>query len=70
MKIQEHAVRLIGEKVVLRPMTESDWDILLKWNSDPDVLYFSEGSYVTSYNLQDIQQIYRGISKNAFCFSR
>jgi aminoglycoside 6'-N-acetyltransferase len=49
-------------------MTEGDWDILLKWNSDPEVLYFSEGDDVESYNLEQVQGIYRGVSQNAFCF--
>jgi RimJ/RimL family protein N-acetyltransferase len=49
-------------------MTEDDWDILLKWNSDPDVLYFVEGDDVRSYNLKQVQEIYRGVSQNAFCF--
>jgi len=68
MKILTHNVILRGEKVMLRPMTEDDWDILLKWNSDPEVLYYSEGDDVQSYNLEEIQGIYRGTSQTAFCF--
>jgi hypothetical protein len=34
VKLREHDVVLWGERVVLRPMTEGDWDTLLKWNSD------------------------------------
>ena len=49
-------------------MTEEDWEILLKWNSDPEVLYYSEGDNVTDYTLEQVQRIYRGISQNAFCF--
>ena len=52
MKLREHEIVLRGEKVFLRPMTEDDWDILLKWNSDPDVLYFSESADVTSHSLE------------------
>lgn len=68
MRLREHGIVLRGEKVLLRPMTEDDWDILLKWNNDPDVLYFSESADVTSHNLEQVQQIYRGASQNAFCF--
>ena len=68
MKLRKHEIALHGERVALRPMTEDDWDILLKWNSDPDVLYFAEGDDVSVYNLDQVQQIYRGISQNAFCF--
>ncbi len=49
-------------------MTEDDWDILLKWNSDPEVIYFSDGGNTTPRGLQRVQQIYRGVSQNAFCF--
>lgn len=68
MKLKEHEITLWGEKIILRPMTENDWNILLKWNNDPDVLFFSEGSDVTSYTLEDVQGIYRGTSRKAFCF--
>jgi RimJ/RimL family protein N-acetyltransferase len=49
-------------------MAENDWDILLKWNRDPEVLYFAEGDDVNSYTLEQVQQIYRGVSQKAFCF--
>ena len=68
MRLREHKIILQGERIVLRSMTEDDWDILHKWNSDPDVLYFAEGDDVRSYSLEQIQQIYRGVSQNAFCF--
>ncbi len=68
MKIRKHDISLKGEKVFLRPMTEDDWDILLKWNNDPEVLYFSEGDNITSHTLEGVQQIYRGVSQKAFCF--
>ena len=68
MNLREHSIILRGERVVLRPMTENDWDILLKWNSDPQVLYYSEGDDVQAYNLEDINGIYRGVSQTAFCF--
>ena len=68
MKLREHDITLQGEGLVLRPMTEDDWDILLKWNSDPEVLYYSEGDDITSRNLEDVQEIYRWVSQTAFCF--
>ena len=72
-KLVQHDITLrivspSGESIKLRPMTENDWDILLKWNSDPEVLYYSDGNDVTSYNLEEIQDIYRSVSQNAFCF--
>lgn len=68
MKLKEHNITLYGNRVTLRPMTENDWDVLLKWNSDPEVLYFSEGEDVNSWTLEDIQGMYRYVSQNAFCF--
>lgn len=49
-------------------MTEEDWSVLLRWNSDPAVLYFAEGDDVRSYTLEQIQKIYQSVSQNAFCF--
>jgi RimJ/RimL family protein N-acetyltransferase len=63
-----HNITLHGEQVVLRPMTENDWDILARWNRDPEVLHFSEGGDVKSYDLEDVQGMYRWVSQNAFCF--
>lgn len=68
MRLREHSVFLRGSSVTLRPLTEHDWDVLLVWNTDPEVLYFSEGDDVSAYDLADIQEIYRGVSRNAFCF--
>lgn len=71
--LKQHEVILEGKTthgrgVRLRPMTEHDWDILLTWNSDPEVLYYSEGDNVAGYNLEQVQGIYRSVSQNAFCF--
>ena len=68
MQLREHTRTLRGDRIVLRPMTEDNWDILLKWNSDSEVLYFSEGDDCVAYNLEQVQQIYRGIPQKAFCF--
>ncbi len=35
-------------------MTENDWDILLKWNNDPEVLYYAEGENSISYSLEEV----------------
>ena len=63
-----HKVTLRDSEIVLRPMAENDWDILLKWNNDPEVLYFAEGDDVASHSLEEIQGIYRSTSQNAICF--
>ncbi len=68
MRLREHKIVLRGDRVVLRPLTEDDWGLLLRWNSDPEVLYFTEGEDVSSYRLDQVQGIYRGVSQTAFCF--
>ena len=49
-------------------MTEADWPILLAWNNDPEVLYFSEGDDVTSRTLDEVQSMYRHILQTAIVF--
>ena len=49
-------------------MTEGDWDVLLPWNQDPDVLWFSEGADIASRTLEEAQGIYRQVSGHAFVF--
>ncbi|MBV7327501.1 GNAT family N-acetyltransferase [Chloroflexi bacterium TSY] len=67
-RLAPHNTILHGKEIVLRPMTEDDWEILLKWNSDPEILYFAEGADAESYSLDEIQQIYRGVPQHAYCF--
>jgi len=57
-----------GMKIRLRPMTEQDWDVLLKWNNDADVLFWSEGDDISCWALDDMIQMYRTVSERAFCF--
>jgi RimJ/RimL family protein N-acetyltransferase len=66
--LREHGVTLRGRRVVLRPMTEGDWDLLIRWNADPEVLYYVEGDAVSSRTTEELRSIYRQISQAAFCF--
>ncbi len=68
MKLREHQVTLQGNKVVLRPMTEYDWDIVWRWNYNHNTLYFSGGRNFIEYSPERIQAMYRRISEDAFCF--
>lgn len=67
-EIRLHEVVLSDGRVTLRPMTESDWPMLMAVNNDPEVLYYSEGDDVTSRSLEEVQAIYRRVSQTAFCF--
>jgi RimJ/RimL family protein N-acetyltransferase len=66
--LRTHTVTLRGERLLLRPMTERDWDVLLRWNNDPELLWFVEGDDVRSRTLEEVQDIYRGVSQHALCF--
>lgn len=66
-KLKEHDITLRSGNIVLRPMTEDDWDILHKWNSDPEVLYYADGN-AEGYSLEMVKRIYRGVCRHAFCF--
>lgn len=67
-RLREHSITLSGNRLVLRPMTENDWKLLANWNSDPDILWFSDGDNVQSHSLDETQAIYRSVSQSAFCF--
>ncbi len=59
---------LKGQHLVLRALMENDWDKLLLWNNDPEVLYYVEGDVVSARSLEEIQVINRSVSQTAFCF--
>jgi RimJ/RimL family protein N-acetyltransferase len=67
-RIQEHSITLRGNRTALRPMTETDWGLLVKWNNDLEVLWFSEGGNVESRPLDDVQGMYREVSRTGLCF--
>ena len=67
-RLRTHEIILADGPVLLRPMTETDWDLLLRWNNDPEVLYFSEGDDRTHWPLDDLQDMYRGVSAHALMF--
>ncbi|MHC4341129.1 MAG: GNAT family N-acetyltransferase [Planctomycetota bacterium] len=67
--IRAHDIVLADGPLTLRPMTEDDWDLLLRWNNDPEVLRFAEGDEVLSRTLEEVQAVYRGVSQRAFMFT-
>lgn len=70
--IKTHDITLIGGneqyKIILRPLSDEHLSYLYKWNSDPKVLYWTEGEDVECYPQDVVHQIYGGISQNNFCF--
>jgi RimJ/RimL family protein N-acetyltransferase len=66
--LRAHQIRLQDGELVLRPMTEEDWALLLAWNNDPEVLYFSDGDDVSGRSLDEVQRIYRSVARTALTF--
>ena len=67
-RLQTHDVLLRGDHVTLRPMTEDDWAILLRWNNDPEVMKYADHDDFSPSPLDEVQAIYRWISTHAHCF--
>jgi aminoglycoside 6'-N-acetyltransferase len=55
-------------QIRLRPMMELDWDLLFKWNNDPEVLYYAEEDDISAYTLEGIKHLYRSVCEKATCF--
>ncbi|MEK7474847.1 MAG: GNAT family N-acetyltransferase [Candidatus Coatesbacteria bacterium] len=68
MPLRTHEVTLRDGEVVLRPLTEGDWDVLYRWNNDPEVLYFSEGDDIRSRTMEETKGLYAQVSESAFMF--
>jgi RimJ/RimL family protein N-acetyltransferase len=67
-ELRTHTITLSEGRVTLRPLTETDWPILMRWCADPEVLFYSEGDDVTWRTLEETQAIFRHVSQSAFCF--
>lgn len=68
MRLREHRVTLRGERVVLRPMTEEDWAIVAKWETDPEIIHWADTGIDTTLTPEQVRQIFRTVSQHAFCF--
>lgn len=71
--IKSHNITLYGGndeyKIILRPLSDNYLPLLYKWNSDPEVLYWSEVDDVNENSPEVVHQIYGGISQNNLCFA-
>ncbi len=66
-EIRLHDVHLRGGRIALRPMTEDDWEHVLAWNADPEVLVWSDDTTEIRPE-EDTKDIYRSVSQFAFVF--
>lgn len=62
------AVSPKGVHIRLRPLTGEDWDLLLKWNNDPEVLYYAEEDDISGYTLEGVMNLYSSVCAQAYCF--
>lgn len=71
--IKSHNVTLYGGnneyKVVLRPLSDEHLPYLYKWNSDPEVMYYTEGGNVKPYPPEIVHKKYGGMSQDNPCFA-
>jgi hypothetical protein len=58
MKLRKHDVTLT--RITPQRLTQDDWDILLAWSSDPEILHDTEADDVRGYDLAQVQEICRG----------
>lgn len=56
MLLRTHDIVLMDGSLVLRPMTEHDWEIVAAWNDDPDVLWFTDNGAVSERSLEELQR--------------
>jgi RimJ/RimL family protein N-acetyltransferase len=67
--LPSHGIVLRDPPLVLRPMTERDWAILLRWNRDQEVLSWVEGEATPPRDLEQTQHLYRSVAASpARCF--
>jgi len=55
-----HDVHLKGERVHLRPFAEADFEAVVRWWDDPEVMDYAEGKEDPHYSREEIEGIYRG----------
>ena len=54
-----HQVHLSDQKVRLRPFAECDFDLVVQWFQDEEVIHYSEGAENPNYTRAEIEGIYR-----------
>lgn len=66
--LKSNSYTLHGEKVILRPLTEQDWQVISWWETDPAVIYWADSDLVESRTIEEVKKIFRMVSQNAYCF--
>ncbi len=66
-RLRTHNVTLRAGAVVLRPLTEGDWELVLGLWNDPEIASYCD-SNERKYSLGQVKKIMRSISRSAYCF--
>ena len=61
--LREHDARLEDGDLVVRPLTEDDWDAIDRWALDPEVLFLAELEAVPERSLAAVQATARAESE-------
>ena len=67
-QLREHEVTLRDAAVVLRPMRESDWDLLYAWNNDVELQHYADAEPVESRTMAEVRGLHRGVSRATSMF--
>ena len=66
-RLRRHDVTLGAGRVVLRPLTEGDWELVVGLWNDQSIACYADAAPST-YTTEQVQGIVRGISWTGFCF--
>ena len=66
--LRTHDVTLRDATLVLRPLTEADWEVLSTWAGDPEVLFLAEDDAVEERTLGELQASARAASQQGVCW--
>ena len=67
-RLRDHDVRLSDGELVLRALTEADWDALVVWALDAEVLFLGELDDVPERTRGEVQAIVRQASQAGPCW--
>jgi RimJ/RimL family protein N-acetyltransferase len=70
---QEQDIILKSRYVTLRPPVREDWDVMLDWNDELELRYYSDDVYsggddIVGYKLEHLQQLYHGEDREKYHF--
>ena len=69
--INSHDISLYGGNsmdIVLSPLHDNHLPLLYRWNSDPEVVYWSDTGNTNQFSEEEVRGMYAYISANALCF--